>query len=607
MRESKLNIPSSSPPWRANLSFLAHSLLAQRRRAAALAALILFSIALQLLNPQVIRYFLDTASSGGSRRALLLAAALFLTFALLQQGVDLLVIYLNQRVSWSAANRLRAELALHCLKLDMAFHKKHTPGELIERVDSDIRQMGDFFSQFAPRLVGNSLLVLGILALLLREDLLLGGGMLLYTAITVSVLGVIQRPAAARWAAERQASADKFSFIEEHLAGVEDVRAVGAEDYAIRRLLLLLRNYLEKLRAAFVVSSLAHNLTNLVYAVGYAFGLGLGVYLYTQGQATLGTAYLVVYYVGMLAEPLQGIRSQMQNLQQASASLQRVGELFAIQSEADSVEASRSAGGPAHLAAATALPVTFDRVSFAYENGGGDEAGEAAENRVLHEISFHLPAGKVLGILGRTGSGKSTLARLLFRLYAPDQGAVRLGEVDIRQVSSAELRRRVGMVTQDVQLFDATLRANLTFFDPAVADEQLAAALKTLRLWDWVQALPHGLETRLSAGQISAGEAQLLAFARVFLKDPGVIILDEASSRLDPLTEARMEQAVDRLFAGRTGILIAHRLKTLQRVDEIIILENGRVVEAGSRKALAADPASRFYGLLQTGLEEALA
>ena len=164
------------------------------------------------------------------------------------------------------------------------------------------------------------------------------------------------------------------------------------------------------------------------------------------------------------------------------------------------------------------------------------------------------------------------------------------------------------MVTQDVQLFDATVRDNLTFFNDTVADEQLELVLRQLRLWDWVLSLPNGLNTPLAGGQsLSAGQSQLLAFARVFLKDPGLVILDEASSRLDPATEMLMERAVDRLFADRTGVVIAHRLKTVERADDILILEGGRMVEYGPRAGLANDPASRFHQLLQTGLEEALA
>ncbi len=608
MSDLTLERPSKQPPdWRENFDFLLKALRAQRGRVAALASLVLLGIALQLLNPQVIRFFLDTASGGGPRRALLLAAAAFLTFALLQQGVNVLATYLTQQVSWTATNRLRTDLARHCLALDMGFHKKHTPGELIERVDGDIYRLGDFLSQLAPRLVGNALLITGILALLLREDPRLGLAMLLYTLITVSVLGLIQRPASARWLAERQASADKFSFIEEHLGGVEDIRAVGAESYALNRLLTLLRLYLEKLRAAFVVSSLSYNLTSLVYALGYAIGLAMGVYLYLQGQATLGTVYLIIHYLGMLSEPLQGIRREMQNLQQASAGLSRVRELFAIPIRAASAPGQTAV--PSRPSTGSNNSVSFERVWFSYENVDPNVAAErnGSDLPALSDVSFHLPSGKVLGVLGRTGSGKSTLARLLFRLYDPDLGAIRLGEHELRSLPLDELRRRVGMVTQDVQLFDASLRDNLSFFDPATGDDRLIEALKTLRLWDWVQSLPKGLETRLSAGQISAGEAQLLAFTRVFLKDPDVVVLDEASSRLDPLSETRMERAIDRLFAGRTGILIAHRLQTVQRADDILILESGRVIEYGPRMALAGDPNSRFSVLLQNGLVEVLA
>ena len=162
---------------------------------------------------------------------------------------------------------------------------------------------------------------------------------------------------------------------------------------------------------------------------------------------------------------------------------------------------------------------------------------------------------------------------------------------------------------QDVQLFHATVRENLTFFNPGISDARLEEVLTALRLWDWVRSLPLGLDTLLATGGqgLSAGEGQLLAFCRVFLKDPGLIILDEASSRLDPATETRMERAVDRLFEGRTGVVIAHRLKTVQRADDILILEDGRVVEYGPRQALASDPGSRFSNLMQTGLEEALA
>jgi ATP-binding cassette subfamily B protein len=223
-----------------------------------------------------------------------------------------------------------------------------------------------------------------------------------------------------------------------------------------------------------------------------------------------------------------------------------------------------------------------------------------------------LEPGTVLGLLGRTGSGKTTLTRLLFRLYDPDEGMVRLGKhgsaMDLRQVSLADLRRRVGMVTQNIQLFHATVRDNLTFFDDRIPDEQILEVLQSVGLEAWLRALPDGLDTELESGGggLSAGEAQLLAFTRIFLQDPGLVILDEASSRLDPATEHLIERAVDRLVQGRTTIIIAHRLGTVQRADEILILDNGRVAEHGPRDALASDPVSRFCSLMHTGLEEVL-
>jgi ATP-binding cassette subfamily B protein len=197
----------------------------------------------------------------------------------------------------------------------------------------------------------------------------------------------------------------------------------------------------------------------------------------------------------------------------------------------------------------------------------------------------------------------------VFRLYDPTAGYISLHGADIRQSRLKALRQRVALVTQDVQLFQASVRDNLTFFDRNIPDERIRAAIEALELADWYASLPEGLDTRLETGGrgLSAGEAQLLAFTRVFLRDPGLVILDEASSRLDPATEQLIERAIDRLLRNRTAIIIAHRLGTVQRADEIMILRDGRVVEYGERERLAADPDSRFYSLLQTGLEEVLA
>ncbi len=574
---------------------LAGYLAPQWRRALLLAALLLGGIGLQLANPQVIRYFIDTSQSGGSQSSLLLAAGLYIGFALLRHGLALATTYNGEQMAWNATNRLRRDLTLHLLRLDMAFHKTHTPGELIERVDGDSYGLSNFFSQFLVRLAGNGLLVASILALLFVEDARVGLGLTAYCLVSLLLLAALQRPARRRWAAVRQAAAAMYGYVEERIAATEDIRSAGAVDYSVFRLYHFMGNWLKTLRSAFLVKASIMNFTNLLSVAGYAIGLALAVSLYTRGETTIGTAFLIVSYTAMLAGPLQTIREQAGDLQQASASVDRIQALLDLRPKVTepvtpAVPALRP--GP--------LSLEFDEVGFHYDDDDQD---------VLRDVSFTVQPGRVLGVLGRTGSGKTTLTRLIFRLYDPSQGRLRLGGVDLRELPVAEVRRRVGLVTQDVQLFQASIRDNLTFFSRAVDDAQIERALRELGLWDWAQARPQGLETQLSAGGggQSAGEAQLLAFARVFLKDPGLVVLDEASSRLDPATENLLERAVDRLFAGRTGLIIAHRLRTVQRADDILILEGGRVVEYGPRVVLAANHRSRFYRLLQTGMEEALA
>jgi len=572
--------------WRLLVTYLKP----QRAQVVLLAVLLFSSIGLQLINPQVIGYFIDTTQAGGPLRALLIAAVIFIAIALLQRIVALSSTYTAENTGWTATNALRADLTLHCLQLDMSFHKEHTPGELIERVDNDVTSLANFFSQFIIKVLGNALLILGILLLLYRENWRIGIAFTLFSILTLVVLTFIQNIAVGKWTSERQANAEFYGFLEEHISGTEDIRAAGAEPYVTHRLFSLMRHMLETNRLASLVSNVTFFSTNFLYVIGYTAGLAIGAYLYSQKQITIGTAYVLVYYIGMLSGPLENIREQVQDLQQASASIERVEELFHAQPRIqEKVHASLPGGS---------LSVEFRDVSFSYDQ----------QENALQNVSFQLRPATVLGLLGRTGSGKTTLARLLFRLYDPAAGAICLQDMDIRDVALRDLREHVGMVTQDVQLFHASLRDNLTFFNKSISDEQIEHVLKELGIWQLVQSLPRGLDTQLAAGGhgLSAGEAQLLAFTRVFLKNPGLVILDEASSRLDPATENLLEQAVDRLLRDRTGIVIAHRLQTVLQVDEIMILENGRIVEYGPRAILANDPNSRFFSLLQTGLEEVL-
>jgi ATP-binding cassette, subfamily B, bacterial len=294
----------------------------------------------------------------------------------------------------------------------------------------------------------------------------------------------------------------------------------------------------------------------------------------------VGTAYLILQYVQLVRRPIEQMTQELQELQKAAGGIVRIDHLRQLSSSIHE-GAEVLPGGP--------LPLEFDDVSFSYERRG-----------VLHDVSFRLEAGRSLGLLGRTGGGKTTITRLISHLYEPDIGVIRVGGIDILDVRVDSLRRSVGLVTQDVQLFRATVRDNLTFFAER-SSEEILAVLDAVGLGDWIREI--GLDTELGSGGqgLSAGEQQLLAFARVFLQDPGLVILDEPSSRLDPATELLLATATERLYAGRTVVIIAHRLETVRTADEIMVVEEGRIVEHGPRQDLAARPDSRYAGLLAAG------
>ncbi len=583
-------------PIRQYTELLVKYLKPQRKKVALLGLLLLSNIGLQLINPQILRHFIDQAIAGSAVETLVGLAALFFGMTLISQALSVLATYVSQAVGWTATNTLRADLAEHCLGLDMSFHKARTPGELIERVDGDVTVLANFFSQFVLLVLGNTLLLVGVLVVLWREDWRVGLALTAYALVALSALNRSRHYAIPYHIAQRQAHARMYGLLEERLAGLDDIRANGAGAYVARRFHELQRDVYHKAVSAEFRGAVFELMMAGFFGLGYVGALAWGAALFQAGQLTMGTIFLIVRYTQMLRDPMLQITRQLQDLQKASAGIVRASELFRLPRQIQD--------GLGELMPAGPLSVEFRDVSFEY----ADQLNNGVGGTVLHHLSFHLQPGKVLGLLGRTGSGKTTLTRLLARLYDPCRGTIHVGDTDIRAPRLDQLRRRLGLVTQDVQLFQATVRDNLTLFESHIHDERILAALDHMGLMTWYQSLPNGLDTELApGGGLSAGEAQLLAFTRVLLKDPSVIILDEASSRLDRATERLIERAVDQLLDGRTGIIIAHRLATVQRADEIMILDNGEIVELGERACLASDPRSRFYQLLRTGMEEVLA
>ena len=621
---------------------LRHYLHRRRGRVALLGVLLLASSGAQALNPLIVRHVLDAALAGAALDTLVLWALAFIGAATAAQGISVLATYLSVRIGWQATNALRVDLLRHTVALDQRFHNAHTPGEMIERVDGDVTLLSNYFSEFVVQILGSVLVIALVMVVILLQDWRVAAVFGGFVVVSWGLLLSLRRIGVEPWQQTRQASGELFGFLEEALTGIEDIHTSNGKPYVIRRFYRLTRRYLRYQIKAGMRTNVMVNAWLLVDTAGYAVGLGLGALLYLNGLASIGMAYLVFHYAGMISRPLRMVVFQMEDFQRAAAAAQRAvrllgersalapsrpraagSELRAAGSELRAAGSElRAAGGAAALpgtaepaapdpapAIATAgqppvlppgaLAVRFDGVSFGYDPA----------LPVLDDVSLELPAGEILGLIGRTGSGKTTLSRLLFRFYDVDRGSVRLGGHDVRALDLAALRGRLAMVNQRVDLVHGSVRDNLTLFDTSLPDARIVSVLDDLGLGRWWRALPRGVHTELAGqnAELSAGQAQLLAFGRVFLlSDPGVVVLDEASSRLDPGTERSIEHAVDRLVAGRTAIIIAHRLSTVLRADWIALLENGRLAEYDRRETLLAEPRSRLSRLLRHGSTEVL-
>lgn len=578
-------------PLKAYIKLLSRYLKPLLPKVLLLGFLLLGSIGLQLVSPLIIKYFIDTVTSGEAGQTLIYAALLYIGVAAVQQVVAVLATYVSQDVGWKSTNELRCELVEHCINLDMSFHKEHQSGELIQRVDGDVTALFEFFSKFSVNLLTNIGLIVGVIALLFGIDWRLGAVITIYCLVIFFIFGRIQKVSVPYNLKEREINAKFFGFLGEQIACTEDVRSNGASQNVMH----IFYNYLRKWSPARIKSNMMNYSTwmtaEAVSQIGNFTGLGLGAYLWSIGIISIGSIYIVFKYIDLIIRPLNQIRRQFQDLQNAGSSIIRVNELLNIKSKiADGKGGSLPEG---------ALSVSMNNVSFDYEEG----------IPVIKEVTLNIPKGRILGILGRTGSGKTTLARLLVRFYDVQSGEIRLGDEAINKIPLKELREHIAYVTQEVQLFKATIRDNLTFFNNKISDDDIYKAASVIGLTPWLDSMPQGLDTVLNSGGggLSAGESQLLAFVRVFLKNPGLVILDEASSRLDPVTEHLIEKAIDKLLEGRTAIIIAHRLKTVMRAHDILILENGSILEQGSRTELSGNEDSHFNHLLQSGIEEVLA
>lgn len=532
--------------------------------------LVIGATGISLANPYILSQFIDSSLASGASRKLIKIALLFIGLSIAGQLITILSTFLSQQLAWKTTNRLREDLMDHCLSLDPSFHNSKTPGEMIERIDGDVSFLSNFFSNMFVVLISNTLLLLGILVALYSVNLWVGICFTLFSLFVFFVFRKTSGISTKNWIKSRESSANMFSYIEEKLYGVEAIKTNNVTKYVVGILEKLMLVKMKRDRAAFMISTSIWGTTVVLFSLGTAISLGMGLFFFLKGMMSVGTVFLIYNYAQMIRNPIEQMSNQFQDLQRASSCIYRIKEILGQQSVV--TDGSKMLDGEEQFS------VEFEDVVYEYEPG----------KPVLKSLSFKIPSGQSLAIIGRTGSGKSTIIKLIFRFIEQCSGVIRINGEDIRSYNIGNLRSKIAIITQEVQLFHGTLRDNITFFNESVSDSEIKEAFQELGLWEWYCSFPNGLDSQLKSDEmsLSEGEAQLIAMVRIMLKNPRLMIMDEATANLDPLTENLMVAALNKLGNNRSVIIIAHRLQTLRFVDHILVLDNGEIVEQGLRSQM---------------------
>ena len=535
----------------------------------------------QVASPLVVRTFLDLARTGVAVERLVAVAALFTGVAVAGSALEIVRSHAGAVLAWHAMNNLRRRLLRHVIDLGHSFFARSAPGNLLERVDGDVAKLGRLLSDLLPELAANLLMTAGIVVVLLFEDWRVGAAVAAFAVVGVVVVDRVRALGVPRFVRSRAASAAFFGRLSEWLTAAEELRPLGGQRYIRASFERVLARWLPREVAAEIAGAALSLANTLLFIGGMAVGLSVAAGLYRAGLLTLGTVWLVYRYSELIRGPLSALRSGMQQLQQGQASLTRIDELLA--------ETNAAHGGTALLPAG-ACSLEFDRVHFSYVDGAP----------VLQGVDFAVIGGTVLGLVGSTGAGKSTISRLLTRMTELQDGDIRLGGESVRELAAGHLRRRVAVLPQETEIIPGSLRDNVALFDDAVSAAVVADAFQRLGAAAWLRGFADGLETMIGPGgrALSSGERQLVAIARILLREPSLVILDEPAARIDPATEALVRRALAQLLHGRTGLVIAHRRGTLELVDEVALLERGAIVERVPRTDLASGRPSRIQTFL---------